>query len=78
MNAVQEFISITPWTIIFQICNLLILLLLVADYALLVVAGRADDRADRMYRKWKMQSIDSNIDAENAKYTFGKGADDES
>ena len=25
MNAVQEFISITPWTIIFQICNLLIL-----------------------------------------------------
>ena len=24
-NAVQEFISITPWTIIFQICNLLIL-----------------------------------------------------
>ena len=28
MNAVQEFISITPWTIIFQICNLLILLAL--------------------------------------------------
>ena len=25
MNTVQEFISITPWTIIFQICNLLIL-----------------------------------------------------
>ena len=25
MKAVQEFISITPWTIIFQICNLLIL-----------------------------------------------------
>lgn len=28
MNAVQEFISITPWTIIFQICNLLILVAL--------------------------------------------------
>ena len=28
MNAVQEFISITPWTIIFQICNLLILFVL--------------------------------------------------
>ena len=25
MKAVQDFISITPWTIIFQICNLLIL-----------------------------------------------------
>ena len=29
MNAVQEFISITPWTIIFQICNLLILFTLI-------------------------------------------------
>ena len=29
MNAVQEFISITPWTIIFQICNLLILFVLI-------------------------------------------------
>ena len=28
-NAVQEFISITPWTIIFQICNLLILFTLI-------------------------------------------------
>ena len=32
MNAVQEFISITPWTIIFQICNLLILFLLVRKF----------------------------------------------
>ena len=32
MNAVQEFISITPWTIIFQICNLLILVLLVKKF----------------------------------------------
>ena len=32
MNAVQEFISITPWTIIFQICNLLILVLLIKKF----------------------------------------------
>ena len=32
MNAVQEFISITPWTIIFQICNLLILFALVKKF----------------------------------------------
>lgn len=54
-----------------------ILVLMILGYALLVVAHEADERADRMYRKWKMQSIDSNIDAENAKYIFGKGADDE-
>ncbi len=32
MKAVQEFISITPWTIIFQICNLLILFLLIKKF----------------------------------------------
>ena len=32
MKAVQEFISITPWTIIFQICNLLILFLLIRKF----------------------------------------------
>ena len=32
MNAVQEFISITPWTIIFQICNLLILVALIKKF----------------------------------------------
>ena len=32
MNGVQEFISITPWTIIFQICNLLILVLLIRKF----------------------------------------------
>ena len=31
-NAVQEFISITPWTIIFQICNLLILVALMKKF----------------------------------------------
>lgn len=32
MNGVQEFISITPWTSIFAICNLLILFLLVKKF----------------------------------------------
>ena len=32
MNAVQEFISITPWTIVFQICNLLILFALIKKF----------------------------------------------
>lgn len=32
MNAVQDFISITPWTIIFQICNLLILVALIRKF----------------------------------------------
>jgi len=65
--------------VIFKITALvIILILLVTDYAMLVIASRVDERADRMYRKWKMQSIDSNSDAENAKYTFGKGADDDS
>lgn len=32
MKAVQEFISITPWTIIFQICNLLILFRLIKKF----------------------------------------------
>ncbi|MBQ6374687.1 MAG: F0F1 ATP synthase subunit B [Clostridia bacterium] len=32
MKAVQEFITITPWTIIFQICNLLILFTLIKKF----------------------------------------------
>lgn len=32
MNTVQEFISITPWTIVFSICNLLILCLLIKKF----------------------------------------------
>ena len=31
----------------------IILLLLIIDYALMVMAHDADERADRMYRKWK-------------------------
>ena len=35
--------------ILMAICLLLLLL----GYSLLVIAGEADERADRMYRKWK-------------------------
>ena len=30
-----------------------IVVLLIADYAMLVIASRAEERAERMYRKWK-------------------------
>lgn len=32
MNAVQDFISITPWTMVFSICNLLILFCLIKKF----------------------------------------------
>ena len=39
---------------IFKITALvIILILLVTDYAFLVIASRAEERADRMYREWK-------------------------
>ena len=39
---------------IFKIVALgIIAFLLVTDYAMLVVASRADERAERMYRAWK-------------------------
>lgn len=45
---------------IFKIIALaIILLLLVMDYALLVVAHRADERAERMYRRWKDERSNS-------------------
>ena len=38
----------------FKIVALVIVaLLLVTDYAMLVVASRAEERADRTYKKWK-------------------------
>ena len=38
----------------FKIIALIVItILLVLDYALLVIASRADDRAERMYREWK-------------------------
>ena len=39
---------------IFKITALvIILLLLVTDYAFLVIASRAEERAERMYKRWK-------------------------
>lgn len=39
---------------IFKITALVIMLiLLVTDYAFLVIASRADERAERMYKRWK-------------------------
>ncbi len=32
---------------------IIITILLVTDYAMLVVASRAEERAERMYRAWK-------------------------
>lgn len=54
MNAVQEFISITPWTIIFQICNLLILFALIRKF----LFKRVMDMLDR-----RQQEIDGIYDA---------------
>lgn len=44
MNGVQEFISITPWTIIFQICNLLILFALIKKFLFKRVMAVLDKR----------------------------------
>lgn len=39
---------------IFKIIALVIItILLVLDYAMLVVASRAEERSERMYREWK-------------------------
>ena len=39
---------------VFKIIALaIIIILLVTDYALLVIEHDADERAERMYRKWK-------------------------
>lgn len=48
---------------IYKIIALVIIaLLLVADYAMLVVASRAEERAERMYRRWKSERGNSEID----------------
>ena len=40
----------------------IILLLLVADYVLLVIASREEQRAERMYRRWKSERGNSTPD----------------
>lgn len=48
---------------IFKIIALIIItILLVLDYAMLVVASKADERAERMYRRWKSERSDSTPD----------------
>jgi len=48
VNAVQEFISITPWTIIFQICNLLILFALIKKFLFKRVMAVLDKRQQEL------------------------------
>ena len=48
---------------IFKIIALgVITILLVMDYALMVVASRADERAEEMYRRWKSERSNSTPD----------------
>lgn len=48
---------------IFKIIALVIItLLLVLDYALVVIAHEADERAEEMYRRWKSERSDSEAD----------------
>ena len=70
---------------------MVICLLMVMCYALMVMAHEADERAERMYRKWKEQleydmqnngeplDSDYNIGIDHAMCVLGamKGADDE-
>lgn len=47
----------------FKITALVIIaLLLTADYALLVIASREEQRAERMYRRWKSERDNSKAD----------------
>lgn len=47
----------------FKIIALIVIaILLVLDYAMLVVASRAEERAERMYRRWKSERSDSKAD----------------
>lgn len=45
----------------FKIIALIVIAaLLITDYALMVMAHRADERAERMYRKWKESKDNDN------------------
>lgn len=52
MDKVQEFISITPWTIVFQICNLLILCALIKKFLwkrVMAVLDKRQQEIDGIY-----------------------------
>ena len=47
----------------FKIIALIVIaILLVLDYAMLVVVSRAEERAERMYRRWKSERGNSTPD----------------
>ena len=46
--------------VIYKIVALcIVVILLVVNYAAFVAASRADERAERMYRRWKSERSDS-------------------
>lgn len=48
---------------IYKIATLgIMLLLLMVGYALLVIASRAEERADRMYKRWKDERSNNKAD----------------
>lgn len=50
-------------TMIFKIIALVVIvLLLVMDYALLVIAHDADERAERMYKRWQDERSNNQAD----------------
>lgn len=60
---VQRVRSVEAEEMTFKIVALIIIaLLLVTDYAMLVVASRADERAERMYRRWESERGNSTPD----------------
>ena len=49
----------------FKIIALIVItILLVLDYAMLVVASRADERAERMYKEWRRENEGSDSEAD--------------
>lgn len=52
MQQVQDFISITPWTAIFQICNLLILMLLMKKFLFKPVMAMLEKRQAEIDAKY--------------------------
>ena len=50
-------------TMIFKIIALAIIIgLLVMDYALLVIAHDADERAEKMYKRWQDERSNNQVD----------------
>ena len=54
----------TVMRIVIYILMTLCLLLLLLGYSLLVIAGEADERAEKMYREWKESKNERGLDKE--------------